>query len=586
MIKKILHEPLFYLLPLLAVLYLAVIPMRHEISDVKITRNNITKNIQMPYLANMAKDEVFLISFKLYVKNKKSVKFNVVPDDCIQEILINGEKFPLYGIDGLCDYQNGIHFDFSKYVLEGMNSFELRIMNTGGPGGLRVEKSYMGFRSLSLMHYVFTLFFLLAAVLILRKFKFNFIAISIILLGIIVRLIVYAYTGPLHNPHDVEGHLHYIQIIAEEKRIPKIDEYFSTYHPPLYYIASAAIKNIVDIYDPNFTDRVLQQFSMLLSFGSIIFGVALILNLLGNCRFAYLASLLSVLWLGFVVAAPRIGNDVLFYFGASFCMLFAQRYWRLHKNIDILLASVGAAVALAAKSSGFVILGVWVIIYTLSAVRSLKIGSLRILLASALIIAFSILLSNYRSIVNIFEGKKIELVGNTRYAHDDQKIQSSIGNYLYFDLKDYLLFPYTSVWQDAGGRQYFWNFTIKSSLYLHKEAGAWKHPIGNVLDTTLCIFALLIFVLALWGIIHVKSKDIPPLLFTISLFAALIYFRAVYPYACSNEFRYILPVLFPFLYFSIRGVQILQDSRLRNFSYVFMLAFAGLSVLYIIGRAV
>jgi hypothetical protein len=73
------------------------------------------------------------------------------------------------------------------------------------------------------------------------------------------------------------------------------------------------------------------------------------------------------------------------------------------------------------------------------------------------------------------------------------------------------------------------------------------------------------------------------MLFTICLFSALIYLRISSPYSCSNEFRFIFPVLFPLVYFSARGAQILENSRLRKLSYTGMLAFAALSFAFIVG---
>jgi len=168
-----LREPLFYLLPLLALAYIIVTPARMEFSNVKSTRNENTEDIKLPYSFNGEKSEEFTVSFNLLTKNKSFVKFNIIPDDCIQEILINGGKFPLGGINGLCDYSKGAYFDFSKYVQEGLNFFEIRVLNHGGPGGLQFQATYNGFKSFSLMHYVLFCFFLLSIALILRKFKFE-----------------------------------------------------------------------------------------------------------------------------------------------------------------------------------------------------------------------------------------------------------------------------------------------------------------------------------------------------------------------------------------------------------------------------
>ena len=582
--KKILREPLLYLLPLLAAFYLIVIPAKMEISDVKMTRNGKTENIKLPCSIDMPDGEKFLISYNLSIKDKKTAKFNIMPDDCIQEIFINDVKFSLDSINGLCDYHKGVYLDFSKYVQEGLNHFEFRMANTGGPGGLRIETPYNGFKSLSLKHYCFALFFMLVVSLILRKFKFKFRVILIILLGICVRLVVYTYTGPIQNPYDVEAHLQYIQIVAEEKRVPKSNEGWSTFHPPLYYVVSAVIKNVTDRYDPNLTNRILQQECLLISFATVIFAVALIINLFGNCWVAYLASLVSVLWPGFVLAAPRIGNEGLFYFGALFCMFFAQRYWRLHKNWDMFLASAGASIALAGKSTGFVILGVWVIVYILNTLRFLKIGSLKTLFASAFIVVLFAGFSNYRAVVDVFEGKKFELVGNTSGLNGSLRVNNMAGNYLYFDLQDYLLSSYTSPWTDKGGRQYYWNYALKTSLF--GELRLWNSPIGHTIATILSALALLIFLLALWGTIHVKFKDFPPLLFVVFLFAAHIYLRIINPFSCSNDFRYIFPALFPLIYFSMRGTQILGNSRLRKLSYTGILAFAALSFAFIVAPAI
>jgi hypothetical protein len=265
-------------------------------------------------------------------------------------------------------------------------------------------------------------------------------------------------------------------------------------------------------------------------------------------------------------------------------MLFAQRYWRLHRNADILLASVGASVALAAKSTGFVILGVWIIIYILKALSFLKIGSLRMLFVSIFIIVLFAGLSNYRTIVDIFEGKKAALVGNSSGLNGGLRVNNTAGNYLYFDLQDYLREPYSSPWIDKGGRQFFWNYSLKTSLF--GEFRLWNAPIAYTLVTVISLIALLIFLLALWGIIHMKLAEIPPLLFAVFLFAALIYLRVSIPFSCSNDFRHIFPVLFPVVYFSVQGAQILQDSRLRKISYASMLAFTGLSFLFIVGRAI
>jgi len=163
-IKKILQEPLLYLLPLLAIACIIIFSGSPKISNIKLIRNNKIENITLPYSISMPKDEVFFISFDVSVK-KDFAKFNIIPDDCIQEVLINEKNFPLDGINGLCDYSNGAHFDFSEYVQAGLNHFLFRIDNRGGGNAGLALKS----PKFSLMHYIFALLFIASLVLIIIK---------------------------------------------------------------------------------------------------------------------------------------------------------------------------------------------------------------------------------------------------------------------------------------------------------------------------------------------------------------------------------------------------------------------------------
>jgi len=169
-IKKLLREPLFYSVPLLIVAFLMLVntDTTTEISEIKLTRNNDTSSITFPYSANMEYNEEFSVTFNL-LTNNKFAKLNIIPDDCIQKISVNGELFPLDNVKRLCDGTKGAKLDFSKYIQDDMNSFEIRIINSGGgPAGINVVP-YGEYGNFSLMHYIFILLFLLSYAFILKK---------------------------------------------------------------------------------------------------------------------------------------------------------------------------------------------------------------------------------------------------------------------------------------------------------------------------------------------------------------------------------------------------------------------------------
>ena len=51
---------------------------------------------------------------------------------------------------------------------------------------------------------------------------------------------------PLQVGHDASGHLQYISHILEERSLPLATDGWVTYHPPLFYVAAAALRSIFD----------------------------------------------------------------------------------------------------------------------------------------------------------------------------------------------------------------------------------------------------------------------------------------------------------------------------------------------------
>jgi hypothetical protein len=580
-IKKILREPLFYLLPLLALAGFWLIPRNPGISDLILIAEGNTYSESFPLSTHKIKENSdFSIYFNMDVKNSKEVVYKFYPDDCILGIKVNGKDFPVERIKNACDYNNGVILDFSEFVQNGINRVEFQIKNNGGPGGMRIDYIYDGFSTVSFKQILFSVLLLITAALILKKFKFGMSATLLVLLGIGIRLIYFSYTGPTERVYDMDyGHLVYINMIIKNEQIPKTDECWSCNHPPLYYLMGAGIKSFFDNVNPFYSLRFLQQISMLFSFASLAFGIALLYRLFHGGRFALLSGLLFALWPGFVITASRIGNDVPFYFGALMCMLFTQMWWNWHRNIHLLLAFLGAAIAVMFKSTGFAILGVLLAVYICGHFRFWKLPRLKIIAGIFAIIILSALASQHRIISDFFRNETPTLV-SVRNLNPGLNVKTSFGSFLYFDMRDYLMEPYTSTWNDRGGRQYFWNFFIKSTLF--GEYDVWNSDAGRILASTLNVLNFIFFLLILWGIINMRMQNLPSLLFFLALLSSLIFTRAYYSVSCLQDFRYIVPILAPMLLFAINGASILQDSRLRLGAYFCMMLFSVFSFLFIV----
>ncbi|MCL1901573.1 MAG: hypothetical protein FWG51_04150, partial [Firmicutes bacterium] len=253
-----------------------------------------------------------------------------------------------------------------------------------------------------------------------------------------------------------------------------------------------------------------------------------------------------------------------FYFGALMCMLFTQMWWNRQKNKHLLLAFLGAAIAVLFKSTGFVILGTLCAVYLCGLLRFWKLPSLKIILGIFAIIAFSIFASQHRIISDFFRNETPTLV-SVRNLNSGLNVKTSFGSFVYFDAKDYFMEPYTSTWDDRGGRQYFWNFFIKSTLF--GEYKVWHSKEGEIFASILNILNFIMFLLILWGIIHMRIQNLPSLLFSAALLASLIFTRAYYSVSCLQDFRYISPILVPMILFAFNGTALLQNFRLRMGAY-------------------
>jgi hypothetical protein len=584
-IKKILREPLLYLLPLLALAWLWIIPIESNISDVVLTIDGTPYSESLPISTYKIKNNSeFSISFNLDIKENKNIVYQFHPDDCILSIEINGKKFPQELIKRPCDYSHGTAIDLSEYTQVGLNRIEIQMKNSyGGPGGLRIDYPYELSSSIGFKQILFSVLLLIIAAFILRKFKFGISATSLVLLGICLRLIYFSYTSPPERVYDMDyGHFVYMNMIIENKQIPKTDACWSCNHPPLYYLASAGVISIFNKINPLYSLRLLQQIAMLFSFASLAFGVALLYRLFGDKKISIFSSLLFAVWPGFVITAPRIGNDVPFYFGALMCMLFAQMWWTKHRSRYLLLSFLGAGIAVLFKSPGFVVLGALVLIYICGMFRFWELPRLKIIIGIFIIVMLSAFGSQYRIISDFFRDVTPSLaVVNVNPALN---VKTSLGSFIYFDAKDYFTEAYTSTWTDSGGRQYFWNFFIKSTLF--GEYSVWNSNAGRIFASILNSINFIFFLLIFWGIVNMKIRNLPSFIFFMALIASLIFIRAHYSVSCMQDFRYIAPILVPMLLFAFEGIENLQNARLKASSYIIMLIFSFLSFIFIVGAGI
>jgi hypothetical protein len=538
--KKILHTPELYLILVLVLLGGILRWGFSSIDDMRVARENHWVEKTLPYSEDMRSGEFFEVKMNVHKGFFDGYSLKVNPDDCVDDFFINDTRISLDSIKGHCDWNAGFSLasEWIDMVSPGAEVTTLRFVmhNGGGPGGISVVLNADG--SAGTVLSVFFLIILgILLLLVLQRFHWNKGLALLFILGVLIRIIYLQETFFDSRGHDVGGHVSYVQIIAEKHKIPGANECWTCYHPPIYYLAVAPTWNLAKTLDVS-PQRFLQWDSFIFSLVALALGL-LCMNMFLSGGSLYVASLLWVLWPGAVLASSRIGNDILFYLTHILCFWLCLKYLLSHQGRYLLLASLACWAAFWTKSTGLVTIGIWGLTFLLG-----YFPRARILPAKSEMVALILFLGLAVTIVSVHLTGSV--VGNAGGLNKAIEVGNKPSNYLFFDVRSFLTEPYTSPWEDAMGRQYFWNYLAKTSLFgefklLTATAGLWLASI-----ISFCFLILMGFAgVGLWKMKFSKVG----LLFVgqgLLFVCAMLSLRMQYPFACSNDFRYIVPVLLSF----------------------------------------
>src|SRR5690606_12574739 len=124
--------------------------------------------------------------------------------------------------------------------------------------------------------------------------------------------------------------------------------------------------------------------------------------------------------------------------------------------------------------------------------------------------------------------------------------------------------PFITTWDDALGRQYFWNFVWRSALssellFNGRAMELWSFINGILLLMMLSGIAVYWLqqqpLLTPRQVRYAAYRHLPWLFALVMPFILLLAYRIKVPLSSNTDFRYIYPVLLPLLYFSVKPWQ-------------------------------
>lgn len=558
MLKKCLRIPEVYLALLLALCVAVVGANKITVEDVELRRGDVAVDTSLPLSKKFNEGERFKVSFKIKNRFGNSFDLRIIPDDCARGLRVDDRSVPLSSRAGLCDYGRGFvltHGELDSLGVKSGSLFVLDVENHGGDGGLNVSVENTGNALVAMMRILVIVLLLALTLVISRRIGTSWGLSLVLALGVALR-VAFFMDLPKYDKfgHDVDGHVAYVHYIAENYSLPSDDECWTCYHPPVYFATSVPAFKVAPALGFANVEGLGAQ-SLVLSMMFLLIGFAFFRNFMSGGSLVVSTALLSF-WPVLILAAPRIGNDQMFYVFHALCLWGGVRYLNSGRGKFLVLASVSTALAFWTKSTGVVTIGVLFLFAAMGYVKnavSLKPKKSE-LVSWAL---FALMLVGIA--IDKFVGDA-NLVGNSQSLHSGLKVGSTASNYLFFDVKTFMTEPYTSPWRDEMGRQYFWNYALKTSLF--GEFILLKNATGTLLATLISGSFLGLVIYAVRGFWETRLKAIHWILLLqgVAFFAALASLRNKIPFSCSNDFRYIVPVLLSVIPFVAMGINLEKAS--------------------------
>lgn len=545
--KRIFRIPELYLAVVLAVLFLFAGWNSPKISNVRLTQNGVERPESLPLGKSMPENAGFQVDMDVSRGIGTDFSLKIIPDDCLESLSIGGEKISVDTIPGRCDYVNGLVIDSDRIPSHLSQSFpvSMKLRNRGGPGGVSVDIFPQGFER-RILQTVLIVCFLALVALLLCRLRLSKPLIALVLFAALFH-IFYAFETPYSvRSNDVDGHVAYIGFVADRFEIPASDECWTCYHPPVYYAAMAPVWKVAELLEfPR--HRAVQWATLALSVVFVSAGMFALRFLMRGHALA-IAALLWAFWPVLFLISPRIGNDQLFFVSHTICLVSLLGYMIKQKSRYLLVGAIACWISFWTKSTGVATIGIWCAGFLLGYFPRENFAPRKGELASLGILFFLCIAILLRFVFGT------DLVGNAGGLNGGLRVGIEPKNFLYFDLPGFLTEMYTSPWHDEGGRQFFLNYLAKTSLFGEfrirtDSVGNWLAACLNFSFVGLAVFAFVGF----WK----KRLDRFDflLLFQAGLFfAAMVALRIRYPFSCSSDFRYIVPVLISFLPFVGWGI--------------------------------
>jgi hypothetical protein len=408
--------------------------------------------------------------------------------------------------------------------------------------------------------------------LVLRRWHFSRTISLILVASLPIQLLYQTHTPIIERTYDVLGHLQHIEFIAYHASLPPADFCHECFQPSLYYTFAAAVYSTARatrIFDPMV---VLQFLSLAWFWVFLVMSARIVLLWLPQERDVRLATALLAFWPAGFLHSARVSNDIPLYAFFATCLYFVLSWWKTGRRKQLIVAAIVAGCGVLIKTTMMPLIGAITILILYRILSERHVGTawssyLLPLLVMIGGIAVYIAQSSLRGdIVPPFSAN-----GPAMYVGNSWK------QYLFLNTASYFTSPFVDSLRAGTGREYFWNYVLKSSMF--GDYSDWfRKPVQKFLALVMSPVLLGLVILFWIGVARNMSRAARrsfPLLVVIAVsILSVLVLRVYNPYSGNNDVRYIYPALIPIVLLLVEGTRNIRIGRALCF------LFCGLSAAF------
>ena len=379
---------------------------------------------------------------------------------------------------------------------------------------------------------------------------------TIFIIGTVLRISYTFYTSIYTRQHDVEsvdsfGHLSYIMTIYQNHKLPDSNNW-QFYQPPLHHIISALWLGYMNIWGIP-TELALESLSVLTLIYSVLTMIVIykILKLFKlsdkALTFAYM---LIVLHPTFIILSGSVNNDMLGLFLQLLTILYILKWCISLQSTDIVLTAIFLAFSALTKISSLMLalpIGFIFLAKLLDKNRKIWTSTLWGQYTTFAFISIPIALSH-----SIYSMIRFNQPLGYVPMPGDETSPIFVGNHSFVDrfIKPFGNTFFHDIFPNVGENYNLPEYIIKNSLFNEYSFGG-----KEIIAIFLIFMNIILVIISLYAMIMValsfrdgvkKNLQIPVIsmyILWLTLMISHVTFNIKFPFACTMDFRYIVPTL-------------------------------------------